>query len=162
MAIRGARFSDIPRLLELMAEGHRRSRYAQVCAMSRDAAKQLLMGALQRTEVKGPGGTLVHVAEAGSTVEGFIIGVTDRVYHVGEALSATDLLFYVSARAGRLDFVRLFEAFEAWALANPRVIEIRPGITDIVDGDAAAKLGSLYERRGYQRCGAIYQRSVER
>lgn len=161
MTIRAAKFADIPRLVDLMTEMHMRSCYVGRDEVDVAEAKQLCLGMIQRVTVKGPGGACAFAAEKDDgTVEGFILGMTERVYHIGCNLMATDVFFYVSERAGPRDFIHLFDAFESWAEANPRVIEIRPGVTDAID--APERLAKFYERRGYRRSGLMFEKGIAR
>jgi hypothetical protein len=158
MTIRRAAFADVPRLVELLLEGHTRSKYANRCGVDVVLTKQLLVGALQRDGVKGAGGTCCFVAEVDGVVEGMILGATEPVYQIGDRLSATDVFFLVSERSEGSDFLRLLAAFEAWAWTNPKVIEVRLGITDAI-GDPE-RLGAVYERRGYTRCGTMFEKEA--
>lgn len=159
--IRPAKFADIPRLMELLHEMRERSKYANKDEIDLAAAKQLLVGSLQRATGKGPGATCAFVAENDGHIEGFIVGVLDRVYHIGKRLWATDLFFYTTKQAGPRDFERLFDAFEEWAMGNPKVIEIHPGVSDAINSDPT-RLGRFYRRRGYAQDGLMFQRMVER
>ena len=52
--------------------------------------------------------------------------------------------------------MRLFDAYVEWAATNPKVVEIKASHTDATsDGE---RMGALYERKGFRRCGAIYEK----
>lgn len=159
MITRRAQFADIPRLVELMQEAHGRSKYAERCRVDVDEVKQLFIGALQRDSVRGPGGSCVYVVQADGVVEGVILGMTERIYHFGDKLMATDVLFYVSERAGPRSALNLLAAFEGWASENPRIIEITLGISDVIDDPE--RLAKVYERRGYAYSGLMYERRTD-
>lgn len=154
MSVREAKFVDVPTLVMLILEAHERSKYAEMCRVDAGEARQLFMSALQRTTVKGPSGSCVFVSENGEKIDGLILGVLEPIYHVGDKFMATDLFFYVAEKAGHSAFARLLSAFETWARANPKVIEIKLGVTDVL-GDTTP-VERFYERRGYQRCGAMF------
>lgn len=153
--IRPARFGDIPRMAELLAEMHARSIYVGRGTFEVRELKGWLMSMIQRHGSPHPGGTLVNVAEQNGVVEGFLVGLLDRCYHLMRELSATDVFFYVSERGDPRDATRLLEAFLKWAMGNERVIEVKMGATNaIADPDRTAR---LYERAGLQKCGVIYE-----
>jgi len=160
MTIRRAQFSDAPRLIELMQQAYEKSKYIGRGKVDVTEAREILIGAMQRDGVKGPGGThcMVYEAAAGE-VEGFIIGMTERVYHVADKLRATDIFFYVSDEAPPLAAGALLKSFEGWATSNKRVIEITLGITDAID--EPERLAEAYEARGYMRCGLMLERRVD-
>lgn len=154
--IRAAKFGDIPRLTALFEEGHKRSKYAQRATLDVKETKSLLMQSIQRHGGGHPGSTFVVVSERGERVDGFFIGVLQRVYHVAVELEATDLHFFMPV--GSTDTRKIISAFEEWAQANERVIAITLGVTDVI-GDPD-RTGVIYERRGYKKVGAIWQRSL--
>lgn len=158
MSVRPARFGDIPALYALMEEMHGRSIYRDVDEIDERECKRLFMGCIQRHGQTNEGGCLVLVAERDGKVEGFIIGMLDRLYHVGRKLVATDLFFYVSERGDPRDAGRLLDEMIAWAAGAKNVVAIRPGITDAIDPDCRAR--ALYERRGFRKAGVIYERSA--
>lgn len=156
--IRVAQFADIPTLALLLEEAHGASIYADRAAFNRQEAKGLFMRAIQRHGHHTVGGGLAMVAEADEAIEGFMIGYLDRVYHVLDGLMATDLFFICSERARARSAGELLDAFIAWAEGNKRVIEIRMGVTNAL-GDWR-RAGKLYERRGFEQCGAMWERRV--
>lgn len=154
--IRPAKFGDIPSIFDMIVEGHSRSKYAGRDAVDAKECKSLLMGAIQRHGLKREGGTCVLVTER---VDGFIMGILDRVYHVGTKLTAQDMFFYARATSFPQDRVGLLDAYIRWADSVPNVIEIRNGITDIL-GDVE-KVELIYQRMGFRRCGVMVERTVE-
>lgn len=152
--IRHALFADIPRLIELFKEGHARSRFASF-GMDVPEAKSLLVGAIQRREVRGPGGACVNVAERDGALTGFVFGLLDRCYHVGVPLMANDVFLYATRGRGLIAQAgALVDAYTAWWKANPRVIIGNLSWTDFIASDD--RLERLYERKGYRRRGAIF------
>jgi hypothetical protein len=159
MTVRAAKYADISGLCALMRDGHARSKYADVGGIDTAEARQIFMGAIQRMASTGPGACCVFVAEGEEGINGVFIGVLERVYHVGDKLSATDLFFYTAPGANPWAASTMLEGFEKWASANPRVIEIRLGVTDVIDANPET-LAGIYEKRGYKRVGVILERKV--
>jgi len=158
--IRPARFSDVPAMYALLAEGFERSRYRTMGAIDQKVAKGLLVQAIQRDGQPGEGGTLVRVADQDGVVEGMIIAVLQRVYHIGDKLQATDLFYIGSPRCHPADGRGLFDAMVAWADGNPRVVEILATVTDVLLDDWP-RVGRLYERRGFVPCGGMWRRKTQ-
>jgi RimJ/RimL family protein N-acetyltransferase len=156
--IRPAKFVDIPRLVDLLCEMHAESRYAGKVEISRKAAHTLLQQCVTRHGGQHEGGALVMVAEHEGSVEGFMVGMLDRIYHVGDMLAAIDVYLYATAAAPKMTPRRLLDAYVAWASENPKVFEIRLSWTDTMEG--AERIGAVYEKMGFRRCGAIYERAV--
>ena len=157
--IRDAKFSDVPRIAEILENAHRDSIYADRAAFDAKEAKALTVQALQRHGHKTAGGSLVLVAEKDGVVEGFIIGCLERVYHVLDKFLATDMWFFCTKKADARDPLRLLKAFVAWAESHPKVITIRMGITNAM-GDDWRRAGKLYQRAGFVEAGAMYERQV--
>lgn len=159
IVIRIGKFADIPRLTELMAEMYERSKYKGRAELDIPTTKSLFMSAMQRQGSKSAGGSTVIVAENNGIVEAFIVGILDRVYHVGNKLMATDLFYYATEKADARDSLRLLDEFLKWAEEIPTVIEIRMGATDAI-GDWS-RTEKLYRRKGMEQAGVIYERKVQ-
>lgn len=152
MATRLAKFGDIPALRSLAREMHERSRYAAVATMDDAALRSVLMGAINANGRRA--GCWVSVDAVG-VVDGFLIGLTDRVFGIARELYATDVLFYVTPTANARHAAELLADFDEWAGAHPGVIETRLGVHDAI-GDDWERVGKLYERRGFSRNGSMY------
>lgn len=160
MAVRDARFVDVPPIAKLLEEAHQRSIYAETATFDPVAAKQLAARSLQRHGHQNYGGSLVLVSEQDGAVEGFLIGMLDSVYPCLQELVATDLLFIMSERAAPRDASAMLKRLIAWAEDNPKVIEVRLGVTGAIgDWERTAK---LYRRIGLESYGAIFKRGFER
>lgn len=159
--IRPAKFADVPAMVGIMEARYQVSLYAKLGAMDVPAAKRLLVGSVQRHGGTGEGATLVMVAEGLAGVTGFIVGLLDRVYHVGVPLTCTDLFFTSQPGANDFDPVGLLGSVVAWGEANPRVVELKMGVVDTFGTDLD-RADVLYRRFNLERCGAIYRRSIER
>lgn len=157
--IRPARFADIPRLVDLLCMAHAASKYADRVGVSRKAAQALLQQAVQRHGGQHEGGSLVMVHERGGDLEGLFVGVLDRVYHIGDKLQANDMYLFVTPKAAKLAASRLLDAYVAWADGNPKVDreDVKLSFTNALPG--AERVESLYEKKGFRRCGAIYERA---
>jgi hypothetical protein len=158
VVIRQARFGDIPRLTELAHELHARSVYAGRATPDERAFKAMCVQAIQHM----PKRTGVWVAERGGAVEGFLIGITDRIYGCLTEHYATDLMTYVSERGDARAAAELLDALIAWAETLPHVIEVQLGVNGSV-GDWR-RTAKLYERKrfGLSLNGALYVRRIER
>lgn len=156
--IRRAAFGDIPALVALMLEMHAASKYAGRVEVDEKHTRAMFMAMIQRHGGKHDGATLVNVVEnRDGEVAGFMVGMLDRVYHVGTMLAAKDVFLYVrQGRAGALDAGRLVDAFLSWAEENAKVHEINLSWTDTLPG--AARVEALYLAKGFRRSGAIYER----
>lgn len=159
--IRPATHTDVPAMVEIMVQRYEASIYAAMGEMSVDRARKLLNLSILGHGRQKAEGTLVMVAEREGRVTAFILGLLEHVYFVGEPLTATDLFFVGREGADLRDVKALAEAFNAWACANPSVVEIKMGVVDTFGTDLNVA-DRLYRGMGLQRCGAIYRRSIER
>jgi hypothetical protein len=155
MTIRTANFADVPRLAELVQDGYARSIYAGRGSIDVKATKALMVSSIQRHGHKGEGGTLVLVAEHNGAVEGFMIGILNRVYAVLDKLMASDFMLYCSERADPADAGKLIRRLQDWGRKNPEVIEIVMGLHSLIEPWQRA--APLYERAGMTQTGAIYE-----
>jgi hypothetical protein len=155
--IRPAKHGDIPAIAALFEEMYARSKYKGRDEIDMKLCKSLAMQSIQRHGLQSAGGACVFVIDANG-VCGFVIGVLDRVYHVGRKLMASDLFYYASARAQPREAIKLYDAFLAWAASIPGVIEIKSGATDAI-GDYS-RVENLYRRKGLVQCGVLYERVV--
>jgi len=157
--IRDAKFADMPQLVALFEDAHRRSKYASRAALDLRECKRILVQAMQRHGGVGQGSSFVRVAENDGKVEALIVGIIDRVYHVTDKLYATDLFWLASEQANPRDSVGLMKSMVRWASENPAVIEIRVGATDVIANHD--RMAPLYERMGFRACGAIFERRTD-
>jgi len=159
--IREAKFADVIALANLLRQAHARSKYAALCEVDAAEAKRLLAAGIQRHGGQHDGATLVLVAEDGEKrVCGLFFGMLCRVYHIGDALEATDLFFYLGEGADPRDAKRMLDTFTTWAEGVPKVVTIRHGATDTMGG--YERVSRMFERRGMARSGVIYERRIDR
>lgn len=156
--MRPARFIDVPRIVELLCDQHAMSRYADMTAVDVDYAKRAVGQMIQRHGGSHDGATCCYVVEgADGQVEALIIGMLDRVYEIGVALAAWDKFLVCSPRAPKSAMMQLLNAYLAWADNNPKVLEIGGSWTDILP--TGERMDTVFMRKGFQRCGAIYRRA---
>jgi len=161
MSVRAAKFVDIPRLVELGAEAHKRSIYAKRATFDIELAKQLCARSIQRHAQQNYGGTLVLVSETDGELCGFIIALVDLVYPCLSEFVVTDLVFTFTYNADPRDAATMVKRVTFWAEANPKVIEVHLGVTDAI-GSGWHRVGRLYERLGFEQCGAMYRKLIQR
>lgn len=153
--VRSGEYTDVPIIMELISEAHEFSKYKDL-TIDKDVLKLLILGAIQRMNVKGEGGTCVYVYDDDG-VHGFIIGVTERIYHVAKEFRASDIFFYVTESYNDpLAFRMLLKSFEEWAWSNKRVKKIDIGITDIIG--EPRRLAAVLSRFGYNECGLMVEK----
>jgi hypothetical protein len=149
---------DLPRLFELIGHMHAGSKFAAMgIGVDSAVARSLLLTAVNRHGGQHDGSTCCFVTEKDGLIEGFIIGILQRVYLIGNRLEANDLFLYVSPNAPRQAATKLLDGYLAWALSNPKVAIVKLSWTDAmgVDGEALEK---LYKRKGLRRSGGIWER----
>ena len=153
--IRPARFQDAPALAAMLREMHASSKYAGRVAISEKRMEATLLGMIAGQAQSGAGAAFCRIAEQGGEPAGFMAGLLDPVYHIGDRLTANDVYLYARPGAGPAA-ARLVRAYVEWAAANPKVVEIRLSWTDALPG--AGRIGALYARHGFRQAGAIYER----
>lgn len=156
MTLRTARIADTQAVVDLIAATHERSRYAEL-PFDRQAARSLVMQAVQRNLGKNDGGCLVVVDEVNDQIEAVIIATLSKVYMVVDALKATDLFLVASPEASPFAARRLLGAYIAWAESNPKVYEIELTHTDVTE--ESARMGEVYQAMGFAAFGHAYRRS---
>lgn len=157
MVIRPAAMADLPALYELVMDMYKRSKYAADAEVDQPTARALLMQAIQRHGGKNNGSTHFVVTEEGGFLTGFMIGTLQRIYLIGNRLEAQDMYLYARKDASPRAGLALLNSYLEWAESCPKVGTIKLSYTDAleVDGD---KLTALYERKGFQRIGAMFER----
>jgi len=159
MTVRTAKFTDIPAILSMLEEMYEKSVYKGRDEIEPREARRLITTSLQRHGQMGPGGACVFVCGPEGAANGFIIGILDRIYHIGKKLMATDLYWYASDDASRKDAIALFDTYCVWADTNPRVLEIKPGATDAVGDYRRTEI--IFKRKGFRQCGSIWVRDAK-
>lgn len=152
--IRDARFQDVPELVTMLREMQAASKYAGRVEVVDKVAESLFMGLIAGQRQSGPQAGFCAIAEQDSRTVGFMAGVLDRVYHVGDKLVANDVYLYVRPGAP-LQARKLVDAYLAWASGNPRVVEIKLSWTDALPG--AERVELIFLRKGFNRSGGIFE-----
>lgn len=158
--IRDARFEDIPAIMAVIRWGYQQSDYAKkgLCGLDEKEAKRLLVNAIQRHGRGRNAGSFVQVAERDGKVEGFIVGILSRVYHIGDRLMASDLFWLCTPMVPPRDPRRLMRNMIEWGKGVDGVIEIRCGTTAIL-GDPE-RAGAILRSLGLEPYGAIYRKGL--
>ncbi len=149
--VRSSTYSDIPRICEILSELHQISKYAGYQINMRQF-KELCMESIRS------GNNCLFVYEENGSVEGFLIGIIDNLYHVLREKYASDLFFCKSLTA-KGDATGLMAAFLEWAKSQPGVVSIRMGATDVVSD--YNKVSKLYDRCGMIQEGVLYEMRIE-
>lgn len=157
MALRPARFVDVPALVDLLVEQHPRSIYRDICEVDTGYARKLLAQMVQRHGHVHNGGACVFVDEdADSTILAFVAGQLSPVYHIGTRLMAQDVFLVAHPDSPGRSLLRLVHAYDGWALANPKVVEVYLSHLDTFP--ESSRMDPIFQHLGYERCGAIFRR----
>lgn len=147
--------TDIPAIEAMLRDMHAASKYAGRVDICEKTMRELLLAMIAQQGQNGAQASFVRVAEEDGEPVGFVIGVLDRIYHIGKKLRANDVYLYVKPGAKLGHTLRLVDAYIGWALANPKVLEIVLSWTDTLPG--AERIAKLYGRKGFTKCGEIYE-----
>lgn len=158
MTVRPARFADALAIERLIRNQHIQSKYADRVTINVKALDQLVLGLIAGMTQQGPGATHVTVLEEEGEVVGFVAGVLNRVYNIGNRLVSNDLFLVNEGKAGGI--FKLIDAYIAWASANPKVIEIGLSWTDAIPG--ADRLSKIYQRKGFDQIGEHFALQLDK
>lgn len=157
MAIRPARSVDAAAITAILEARLPDSRYAGIAQVDPIAARRLFAHAAQRHGGTTEGATFLMVAEdEAGEVEAFMLGSLNRIYMVFDALGACDNFLIGRKGCDPRAMTALFDAYLAWADANPRVVEIGASWADTIEGTEA--ITHFFERRGFALCGKTFRR----
>ena len=157
--IRAARHQDIPAILAMLHEMHAASKYAGRVEISDKAAEGLLTSAVAMSGQRGPQGTHVVIAEKDGEAVGFMVGSLDRVYHIGNKLTANDVFLFVRPGNGIRPVLALIDSYVAWASSIRAVVEIMLSWSDTMTG--AAAIAPLYARKGFIKTGEMFEMRLD-
>lgn len=155
--IRPARNTDICTIKELIQRQHAGSKYAGRVGISEKALDQLLLGLVAGQAQSSVGASLVSVAVRDQKVVGFIAGVLQRTYLIGDRLEANDLFFVNEGSAVAAS--RLVRSYLDWAVGNRKVIEVRMSWTTAIPG--ADRMTAMFRRRGLKKTGETWAMSTD-
>lgn len=157
--IRPATFADMPRLIELVQAMHESSIYpARNIGVDMTSARAILMDGIRRHGGGHQGSTLFNVVEFRGQVEGYMLGILQRIYSIGNRLEAQDFWLFCTNKAPKIASGKLVDAYIEWADTNPKVADIALSWTNAAKVDGR-KIARLYERKGFDRVGEIYKRA---
>lgn len=158
MIIRAPRTTEVFSLCDMLVRLHPLTRFADEVLVDEKYTRMLLAQTIQKNDGRHDGGTFIRVAEGDDgRILGFIAGMLDRVYHIGNRLWAQDMFLTVEADAPMRTSSLLIDAYVAWAMDNPKVYEIHLSHLDAFPGQD--RLDRHYEHRGFIRCGAVFRKT---
>jgi RimJ/RimL family protein N-acetyltransferase len=157
--IRAARFQDVTVIAEMLREMHVASKYFGRVGISEKVMDQMLMAMIAQQPQMGPQGTYVAIAERGGHPVGFMIGVLDRVYQIGDRLVANDVFLHVREGGGAGASIALIRGYIKWASAIRTVVEIKLSWVNTLPG--AGRVAAIYEKCGFERAGEIFERRAD-
>lgn len=161
MGLRLAKPADIMRLVDILVEKHAASIWHGKVNVSRDVARRVLAAFIQRNGNTNDGGSIVAVwLDRKEVIQAFIVGVLDRVYHIGDRLCAQDVYLVATKQASPRAADKLIDAYLEWADANPFVEVIHASWTSVLP--EGPRLHKFYLRKGFAQTGAIYSRTPPR
>jgi hypothetical protein len=156
--IRPASTSDLVRVLELVMEMYRASEFAERgCTVNQKIVRSLLLDGVRKHGGQHAGSMLFNVVEFRGRVEGFMIGLLQPVYSIGDQLEAMDAFLYCSKKAPKLAASLFIDSYVEWAQSNPKVVDTVLSWTDVAGADA--RLAKLYQRKGFCKRGEIFVRN---
>lgn len=159
--IRNAIAADSLRIIELVQEALRKSVYADRCGVDVRHSRDFFARCAMVQGQTGQGATFYRVCEVEGVIEGYFLGVLDRVYQMSDKLSATDVHIYISPRANPRDGLAMINDFIEWARGNKHVIEIVIGGTALF-GEMDERLAELLKRKGFVEWGRMFKLRIEK
>ncbi len=155
--IRAATFSDIPRLVELVRQGHARSIHKDIPLLDK-AVRSYIMDGIRRHGGKVDGATLFNVVEFRGQIEGMMLCVLQKLYLICDKLEAQDFWLYASNKCPAIGPSKLIDEYVRWCEGNKDVGEVKLSYTDVLGVDDK-KLCRLFQRKGFAVMGGIYRRA---
>lgn len=157
--IREGRMTDAPEIERLIRESHTASKYAGRVGIAPKALDAHIAGMVAQQRQLRPHGTHVAIAERAGKVVGMIVGAFDRVYHIGDKLTANDIWFIVSDGGTVGDTLGLVDSYIAWARSARSCIEVILSWSDALPG--AEKIAALAQRKGFAKCGEMFEMRLD-
>lgn len=156
--IRPAAMSDLPRLHALLREQHENSKFHPDVGIDEPTMRSILLHGVQRHGGTNNGSSCLFVEEHKNAVEGFVFGILNRVYHIGDRLAANDMFLVCTEKARTNAVNQLIDAYTEWAFENPKVSRIMLSWTDAIGTDGN-KIEALYKRKGFSPVGGLWERA---
>ena len=154
--IRGAKSTDAFALADLLGDVHGRTVYNGI-EIDAKHARKLFAQMAQRHGGSHDGATCLFVLDRKGVICGFVAGMLDRVYHVGESLWATDVFLCTAKGEPVSTLHRLLDAYLEWAEGNSNVFEVR--LSTSYAAPTGKRMNAIYERMGFEECGRVYRRA---
>lgn len=154
--IRPAKSIDAFALCDLLTDVHSRTVYNGL-EMDPKAARKLFAQLAQRHGGSHDGATFLTVLDRKGVICGFVAGMLDRVYHVGEDLWATDVFICTAEGEPVSTMKRLIDAYVEWAESNSNVYEVR--LSTSYAAPTGRRMEAYFERMGFEECGKVYRRA---
>lgn len=156
--IRPAKFADTPVIAQLLRSTHAKSKYAHRMGLNEKALEAIIVAMIAGHGQSGPQASHIMVCEKDGVVVGFMAGVLNRVYNIGDKLVSNDV-FLINEGCSVGDTLKLIDDYIEWASSNPKVIEIGLSWSDAVQGGEV--LSKLFKRKGFSVCGEQYERRMD-
>ena len=144
--IRKAKIPDVPRIIEISAEIHKKSVFSHI-KLDRKYYSDMIIHSIREQKTRD-----VWVDVVDEKVEGFIIGALQPMFFSPE-LHATDLMFGTTEKGNGY---KLFRSFLKWVEGKKDVRLIVQYLGYGIPG--WERTGKLYEKQGLERIGAIYMK----
>lgn len=156
--IRDVKFADIQAITRFLEACHQRTHFARDGTANLDIPeiKRLIGAGIGRHGHKGIGACWLQVAENYGAIDGLMYATLARVYSVYDKLYATDLFWITLPSAHPNDAHDLMKGMLDWAKSCPSVIEVRVGVTSIINVDFKTT-GHMLKRLGMTEYGAIHR-----
>lgn len=160
MLLRAANSVEAPRLVEILVEGHARSRYADHCQIDEPLARKILAHAIHKHGGTTDGASFVNVAEdSDGIVQAFIFGSLGRIYGVGDKLCSCDNYLIGTPDVNPFVLDGLFKNYVDWARDNPKVIEVGGSWANTIPG--SDRFAIAMQRRGFFKIGETFALSTQ-
>lgn len=153
--IRAAKSIDAFALTDLLGELHGVTIYKGL-ELDGAYARKLFAQFAQRHGGSHDGATCLFVHERDGAIGGFVAGILDRVYHVGEDLWASDVFLHVKHGEPASTARKLLAAYVNWSESNPKVFETR--LSASYATEEGKRVCTVFERMGFTECGRTYRR----
>lgn len=148
-----ARSADIPAIVALTQEAHKRSRYRKL-PFNKGQCTEAVRRYLGLGLPPSIGATAVFVDDKVDAVLG---AVCLPLYECLGALLITDVFWFARKGASPKSGVAVLNAFHDWAAKSQGPYVIRQGVVDFI-ADDPERAGRLLDRRGFRRAGLIFEK----
>lgn len=151
MNIQHAKFADIPAFVDLAEKAFLISSYAVFANFDPAETKRAAIAALTAQQT---GNTVFLLAKENDKIEGCFIGSVSPLYGT-DAMTATNLFFFVDPDGKKTTALRLIRSFMRWADQVNAPLLYRIGMSDAI-GDLTKKDRAM-RALGFRLAGGIYE-----